>query len=150
MGKRASGSVHPASWRPPNLAGGAAPSSGQEHCPVGPPTPTLCRLPGSPSALPEALGADARVAIDRVHTLGPMAAPVGGAVIIVHLAELPAVARGAFAPATRQSEAAPGPASFQAASPVSPCVLKAPQPPRAPQSPATACESVSAWFTQAP
>ena len=101
-----------------------------------PQPPTLCCLPRSPSALPEALGADARVAIGRVHTLGPVAAPVGGAVIIVHLAELPAVARGAFAPATCQSEAAPGPASFQAASPVSSCVLKAPQPPRAPQSPA--------------
>ena len=79
-----------------------------------PQAPTLCRLPGSPSALPEALGADARVAIDRVHTLGPVAAPVGGAVVIVHLAELPAVARETFAPATSQSVAASGwPASRQ-------------------------------------
>lgn len=55
-------------------------------------------------AIPEALGADARVAIDRVHALRPVAAPVGRAVIIVYLAELPAVARGTFAPGTQQSD----------------------------------------------
>lgn len=112
-----------------------------------PQAPTLCRLPGSPSALPEALGADARVAIDRVHTLGPVAAPVGGAVVIVHLTELPAVARETFAPATSQSVAASGwPASRQpllnlhlSSRPLSPRELPRARP--------TACESVSAWFT---
>lgn len=55
------------------------------------------------SAIPEALGADARVAVDRVHALGPVAAPVGRAVIVVHLAELPAVARETLAPGTQRA-----------------------------------------------
>lgn len=54
-----------------------------------------------PSAIPETLGADARVAVDRVHTLGPMAALVSHAVIIVDLAELPTVARDTLTPGTQ-------------------------------------------------
>lgn len=58
------------------------------------------RAPSLGSAIPEALGADARVAIDRIHALGPVAAPVGHAVIDVHLAELPVVAGETLAPGT--------------------------------------------------
>lgn len=59
----------------------------------------------APSTIPEALGADARVAVDRIHALGPVAAAVGHAIIVVHLAELPAVAGETFAPGTQQSKA---------------------------------------------
>ena len=65
--------------------------------------------------IPEALGAHARVAVDRIHALGPMAAPVGCAVVTVHLAELPAVARETFAPGTQRSEAVLWPGQVPAA-----------------------------------
>lgn len=64
-------------------------------------------LPPGPLTVPEALGADACVAVDRIHALGPVTAPVGHAVIDVHLAELPTVARETFAPGTQQSETVP-------------------------------------------
>jgi hypothetical protein len=62
----------------------------------GSPPPAIC-----PSAIPEALGAGACVAIDGVHTLGPVAALVGHAVVVVCLAELPAVARDTVTPGTQ-------------------------------------------------
>lgn len=58
-----------------------------------------------PFTIPEALGADACVAVDCIHALGPVATLVGHTVIIVHLAELPAVARETFTPGTQQSKA---------------------------------------------
>lgn len=75
------------------------------HCPLLS-DPDVSFLRG-PSTIPEALGADARVGIDRVHTLGPVLAPVGHAVITVHLAELPTVAWETFTPGTQQSKAVP-------------------------------------------
>lgn len=63
--------------------------------------------PSGPLRIPEALGADARVAIDRIQARGPMAAAVGHAVVAVHLAQLPAVTRDTLAPGTQQSRAAP-------------------------------------------
>lgn len=72
---------------------------------LAPQSPTCRLLLRGPSTIPEALGADACVAVDRIHALGPVAAPVVHAVIIVHLAELPAVARETFTPGTWQSKA---------------------------------------------
>lgn len=74
--------------------------------------PRRAPTPGSP--IPEALGAEARVAIDRVHALGPVAAPVGHAVIVVHLAELPAVAGETLAPGHRERGCSTPPAPMAA------------------------------------
>lgn len=82
----------------------------------------------------------------RPHTGPRGGAPVGGAVVIVHLAELPTVARETFAPATRQSVAASGrPASRQ---PLLNLHLSSrPLSPLDSQSLAHSLRSVSAWFT---
>lgn len=53
------------------------------------------------SAVPEALGADACVAIDCIHTLGSMATLVSYTVIVVCLTQLSTVARDTFASGTQ-------------------------------------------------
>lgn len=95
-------------------------------------TPCCRAQAGSLPTVPEALGADACVAIDRIHALGPVTAPVGHTVIVVHLAELPTVAGETVAPGTQQSETVPwaGPASRRPLLlPLSPRVPKLPPPP---------------------
>lgn len=70
-----------------------------------------CPLTHVSPAIPEALGADTGVAVHRIHALGPMAALVGHTVIVVCLAELPAVAGETVTPGTQaEGQCSTGPA----------------------------------------